>query len=327
MQDIILKGDCLTVLKEMESESVDCCITSPPYFGLRDYGADDQIGLEDTPEEYISRLAAVFDEVRRVLKEDGTLWLNIGDSYAGSWKGAAQDPENAARYKQGTNTGSLNISKITSYYDSEIKPKDLIGIPWMVAFELRRRGWALRQDIIWQKTNPMPESVKDRCTKSHEYIFLMAKGKHYYFDHSAMQEPSVCTKEQARVRKGRYGGNKNTATPDKFNRTKSGKAYNYTGYRNKRDVWAVSTKPFKGAHFATFPPDLIKPCVEAGCKPGGIIIDPFFGSGTVGVVAVETDRHYIGIDINGEYIALAEDRIRKAKKKIEQENAQMKLDL
>lgn len=240
---------------------------------------DKQIGLEETPEQYIERLVAVFHEVKRVLKDEGTLWVNIGDSYAGSGKGAAQYPENAQKYLQKTNKGSVGQSAICSVngVGGGIKPKDLIGIPWMIAFALRADGWCLRQDIIWHKPNPMPESVTDRCTKAHEYIFLLSKQPKYYFDHEAMLEEADAS-----------------------------------GKRNKRDVWTVTTKPIKEAHFATFPMDLITPCVLAGSRTGGNVLDCFCGSGTTGVVALTNGRNFIGIELNPEYIKIAEDRIFKS---------------
>lgn len=304
-------GDALEVLKSFPSESVNCCITSPPYYGLRDYGVDGQIGLEQTPQQYINRLADIFDEVKRVLKKDGTLWLNIGDSYAGSGKGAAVDPENAKKWKQGTNVGTIapNTAKIRT--PMNIKPKDMIGIPWMLAFELRNRGWYLRQDIIWAKKNPMPESVKDRCTKSHEYVFLLSKSNKYYFDYENIKEQSS-SRTNKRVINGdlqRYGGKKYTENPDKFYRTKSGNAYVYRQKRNKRDVWFLPTKPYRWAHFATFPEDLVIPCLLAGCQENGIALDPFFGSGTLGVVCIRKNRFFVGIELNSEYIDLAENRL------------------
>lgn len=312
-------GDELEVLKTFPDESINSCITSPPYYGLRDYGVCGQIGLEETVEKYIERLADVFDEVKRVLRDDGTLWLNIGDSYAGSGKGW-----------QGKNAVSLSASKTKPYKTGNIKAKDMIGVPWMLAFELRRRGWYLRQDIIWAKPNPMPESVKDRCTKSHEYIFLLSKSHNYYFDGEAIAEPiaesSIKRYEQDIERqKGsaaygktngnmkavapRYGGKKYTETPEEFFRTKSGSAYQFRPKRNKRDVWVVSTKPYKGAHFATFPGDLIMPCLLAGCPENGVVLDPFFGSGTLGVVCKQRNRNFVGIELNPKYIELANERL------------------
>lgn len=326
---MIIQGDALDVLKTLEDESINCCVTSPPYYNLRDYGCEGQIGLEKTPEEYIQKLVEIFREVRRVLKKDGTLWVNIADSYAGSGKGASNYPENAKKYKQGTNKGSvgsyLQKSNLTEY-----KRKDLIGIPWMLAFALRADGWYLRQDIIWHKPNPMPESVKDRCTKSHEYIFLLSKSPRYYFDDEAIAEPVADSslnryKQNIEKQKGservpgktngnmkaaapRYGGKKYTETPDKFYRTKSGGAYDFRPRRKKRDVWTVTTKPFKGAHFATFPPDLIEPCILAGCPEGGIVLDPFGGSGTTGMIAKQNGRDFVLIELSEEYIKLCESR-------------------
>lgn len=299
---MIIQGDSLTVLKTLESQSVQCCVTSPPYYALRDYGVDGQIGLEETPEQYIEKLVDVFREVRRVLKDDGTLWVNIGDSYCGTGdKGNCKDP----KYYDGGNGQSVSKNRVVK----GCKPKDLIGIPWMLAFALRADGYYLRQDIIWEKPNPMPESVTDRCTKSHEYIFLLSKSADYFFNHNAMKEKAVCTSEQARVHAARYGGNKYTSTPDVFNRTKSGNAYNYTGYRNKRDVWNVSTKPYRGAHFATYPEELIVPCILAGSKEGDTVLDPFNGAATTGVVCTKNKREYIGIELNPEYVALSEKRL------------------
>lgn len=326
---MIIHGDALGTLKLLEDESVNCCVTSPPYYNLRDYGVDGQIGLESTPEEYIQKLVEIFREVRRVLTKDGTLWVNIGDSYAGSGKGASNYPDNAKKYKQGTNKGSVG-SYLPKTVSADCKPKDLIGIPWMLAFALRADGWYLRSDIIWAKNNPMPESVKDRCTKSHEYIFLLTKSPKYYFDDEAIAEPvkdgTIKRLSQPNLEnqngsltpsKGngamkavalRYGGKKYTENPDKFYRTKSGNAYVFRPKRKKRDVWTISTQPFKRAHFATFPPKLIEPCVLAGCPEGGIVLDPFAGSGTTGMVARQHGRDFILIELNEEYIKLCEER-------------------
>lgn len=326
----IYPGDCMEVLKTFPDESVNCCITSPPYFQLRDYGVDGQIGMEETPEQYIDKLTAVFREVRRVLKDDGTLWVNIGDSYSGSGKGAAHYPDNAIMYKQSTNRGSVTGCNIPgAYTDQNLKPKDLIGIPWMLAFALRADGWYLRQDIIWHKPNPMPESVTDRCTKSHEYIFLLSKSPKYYYDAESIAEDvtenttkrlSQNIQEQKgsalpgktngnmKAKAPRFRGKKYTEDPETFFRTKSGNAYEYRPKRNKRDVWTVTTKPYKGAHFATFPQDLIEPCILAGCPKDGIVLDPFFGSGTTGAAAQKYGRNYIGIEINPKYCNLADIR-------------------
>lgn len=287
------------------------CVTSPPYFGLRDYGIDGQIGLENTPEEYVNKLVEVFKEVKRTLKDDGTLWLNLGDSYAGGGRGSGYSA------KQDSNKGTIGMPK--SIIPKGLKSKDLIGIPWMLAFALRNDGWYLRQDIIWQKPNPMPESVTDRCTKSHEYIFLLSKSAQYYYNAEAIKEPiAESTKERGAVSfggaKGRaYKPNKSDpnyrAGSEQWGRTYDYAVSNSTGLRNKRDVWTVTTKPFKGAHFATFPPDLIKPCILAGCPIGGIVLDPFIGSGTTGMVAKELNRNYTGIDLNPNYIEMQNQRI------------------
>lgn len=307
--DIVHNMDCLEGLRKMPSDFVDCCITSPPYFGLRDYGCEGQIGLEESPTDYINRLTKVFMEVYRVMKPNGTLWVVIGDSYAGSLKGAAKDPENALKYKQGTNKGTL--FKNTSYKyrynkNEQCKNKDLIGIPWMLAFSLRNNGWYLRQDIIWHKRNSMPESVKDRCTKSHEYIFLLSKSQRYYFDSSAISEPCICPPPSKNSSNNtyshRYGGNKYTSNSEVFYRTKSGNAYQYRKRRNKRDVWSVSVSREKSSHFATFPEQLITPCVLAGCPKEGLILDPFMGSGTTAMVAMKYQRHYVGFELNSDYI-------------------------
>ena len=312
--DVIYNDDALKTLKILPDESINCCVTSPPYYGLRDYGVNGQLGIEETPELYISNLADVFDEVKRVLRDDGTLWLNIGDSYAGSGKGAWDNKSIQRKETYRPSTDDVNV-KMPKTWDG-IKSKDLIGIPWMLAFELRRRGWYLRQDIIWAKPNPMPESVKDRCTKSHEHIFLLSKSRKYYFDAEAISEP-VAESTLLRLGKNngnikssppRFGGNKYTKDQDIHNRTKSGNEYDYKPRRNKRDVWFISTKPYKGAHFATFPPDLIEPCILAGCPKNGVVLDPFFGSGTTGLVAKNNNRHYIGIDLNENYCSIAIER-------------------
>lgn len=328
--NIIYNLDTLEGLKRLPDSYVDCCVTSPPYFNLRDYGCNGQIGLEDTPEEYINRLADVFREVKRVLKDEGTLWLNVGDSYAGSMKGAAQFPDNAMNYKQGTNRGTLSKATLVKQRTG-CKPKDLIGIPWMLAFALRSDGWYLRQDIIWSKPNPMPESVTDRCTRSHEYIFLLSKSRKYYYDSDAICE-TVASSTVARInqnienQKGsrrvsktngtmkavvRYGGKKYTENPDVFNRTKSGNIYNYRPLRNKRSVWNVPTVSFRDAHFAVFPEKLIVDCIKAGCPENGIVLDPFMGAGTTAVVARKLNRNYLGIELNPAYIEIAERRIER----------------
>lgn len=319
---MIYTGDALDILKTMPSESVNMCVTSPPYYGLRDYGVDGQIGLEETPEAYIDRLTEVFREVRRVLRNDGTLWVNIGDSYAGSGKGA-WDNKDAQKEVYVPDRDSPQ-SKMAKTWNG-IKPKDLIGVPWMLAFALRADGWYLRQDIIWQKPNPMPESVRDRCTKSHEYIFLLSKSQQYFFNHDAMKEQAVLPAVEKQEKQPRYGGKKYTETPDKFNRTKSGNSYDYTGYRNRRDVWSVTTQPFAGAHFAVFPEKLVEPCVLAGSPADGTVLDCFNGSGTTGVVCAKNGRNYIGIELNPDYVELSNNRIATAMQEVEAQKAQYSL--
>lgn len=260
----LFEGDALTVLRRLPSKSVRCVITSPPYWSLRDYGIDDQIGHEPTVPQFLHCLVAVFAEVKRVLTDDGTLWLNIGDGYTSGNRGwRAPDKKNPAR--------AMNLRADTP---EGLKPKDLIGVPWRLAFALQADGWYLRSDVVWNKPNAMPESVKDRPTRSHEYLFMLSKSEKYYFDWQAVREKAV-------------GG----------------------GLRNRRTVWNVNTKPFAGAHFATFPPDLIRPCVQASTVPGDYVLDPFFGAGTVGLVCQEENRQYVGIELNPEYATLAAERL------------------
>lgn len=303
-------GDSVRILKELPSDSIDCCVTSPPYYALRDYGVCNQIGVENTLGEYIDKLLCVFSEVHRVLKKDGTFWLNLGDTY--SYSSRDSNAHKTRSLLQRTNIGSLSMPNHEGIdlKSSNLKPKDLMGIPWTIALDLRNKlGFYLRQDIIWAKPNPMPESVKDRCTKSHEYIFLLSKSKKYYFNADAIKEKAD---EKSIIR---YNSRFNTGVKEisGAGRLKQGSNTagfkKFTGYKNKRDVWIVATRGYKGAHFATFPTALIKPCILAGCREGGIVLDPFFGSGTVGVVAKELNRNYIGIDINGDYCNLAENRI------------------
>lgn len=308
MMNRIIIGDALESLREIESETVDCCVTSPPYYGMRDYGMAGQIGLEHTPDEYIYRLVDVFREVRRTLKPDGTLWIVIADSYAGSGKGAAKYPENAAKYKQGTNHGMMGAVATTQTKTPGIKPKDMIGIPWMLAFALRTDGWYLRSDIIWHKPNVMPESVKDRPTKCYEHVFMLAKSRRYYYNADAVLVPAHYDGRKETLNKGssKYertvvpGNNPQSqhvaGKPHERWRFKDGRAV-----RNRRDIWKVSTRPFSGAHFATFPPELIEPCILAGSRPGGIVLDPFIGSGTTAEVANKHGRDCIGIEINPAY--------------------------
>ena len=421
-------GDAIEIIKTLPDESVDCVITSPPYFGLRDYGTgewvggdpnckhyrtskasdktitghkrmqevgspvgdaiyksvcpicgairvDKQIGLEDTPPQYIERLVSLFREIRRVLKKDGTLWVNLGDSYAGSGKGRNKDGSHSEGGKQDTNRGSCDGVVLPKLNSADYKPKDLIGIPWAFAFAMRADGWYLRQDIIWAKPNPMPESVTDRCTKSHEYIFLFSKSEKYYFDHEAIQEEAVTQLDSRIGRREEYngmrdgsegngqrafvslkmgkpmGGHKYGDSDDPHYATKSGNDWtpqmrwgsgtkkerthdqNYSqdengghrdnsgGFdcemsikdgvvvRNKRDVWTVNVRPNKEAHFATYPEQLIVPCVLAGCPEKGVVLDPFMGSGTTGIVARKLGRNFIGCELNPEYQKMAERRI------------------
>ena len=308
--DVIINRDALCALQELPSESVHCCVTSPPYFALRDYGLDAQIGQEDTPEQYIDRLTAVFSELYRVLRKDGTLWLNIADTYCGTGnKGGYADPKNP---KGRTGQRIARNSRVTG-----CKQKDLIGIPWLLAFSLREQGWYLRSDIIWQKQNPMPESCKDRPTRCYEHIFLLSKEKKYYYDAAAIAEPLAPTTAE-RYRRARSTNSKyiqeipGQGKVQGLNRPRDGGYYDdalMPTTRNKRDVWLINTVPYKGAHFAAFPPKLAETCILAGCPKGGIVIDPFFGSGTTGLAAKSLDRHYIGIELNAEYCALARARI------------------
>jgi DNA modification methylase len=296
----IYEGDCIETMKQWDAGCVQTCITSPPYYGLRDYGHEGQIGLEETPEAFVAKMVEVFREVKRVLRDDGTLWLNLGDSYAGSGGAGnqfGQLDKGLAKYKQGGKPKDIGL-----------KPKDLIGIPWMVAFALRADGWYLRQDIIWHKPNPMPESVTDRCTKAHEYIFLFSKSQKYHFDNEAIKEDSQYYGSDARSGMGniRYEG-KRTEGEASANGQQSFVTINEK--RNKRSVWTVTTKPYSGAHFATFPPDLIEPCILAGAPEGGIVFDPFMGSGTTAHTALRAGRQYVGCELNGEYIKLANKRL------------------
>jgi DNA modification methylase len=269
----IYVGDNRQSLRRLPEKSVQVVVTSPPYWGLRDYGAEGQIGLEQSPDAYVEELCQVFDEVWRVLKDDGTVWLNLGDSYA-SMRDSKVTPD-SLRNGDGTKVaqGAANRNpKVLK--EAGLKHKDLVGIPWRVAFALQARGWYLRSDIIWSKPNPMPESVRDRPTKSHEHIFLLTKNYKYYYDSEAIKEEAV------------------------------------DGLKNKRDVWPIQTKPFKGAHFAVYPPELVEPCVLAGSRIGDIVLDPFSGSGTTGVVAINNGRTYIGLELNPDYAQLSVDRIR-----------------
>ncbi len=302
----IITGDCRATLAAMEPESVHCCVTSPPYFGLRDYGHAEQMGLEATPDEFVAGMVAVFREVRRVLRDDGTLWLNLGDCYAANRTYQVASTKGGKKHGPAQAAGGKG-----SIVPEGLKPKDLIGIPWRVAFALQADGWYLRQDIIWHKPNPMPESVKDRCTKAHEYVFMLSKSPRYYYDSDAVKEPAVdptigkFTDKWANKQRGH--GRRH----DGFNGRYAAKleAEGVPTHRNRRSVWTVATKPFSGAHFATFPPDLIEPCILAGCPEGGMVLDPFGGAGTTGLVAARHGRNAVLCELNPEYAAMARDRI------------------
>ena len=303
MRDLILFGDCRDTLKEFD-EKARMCVTSPPYYGLRNYGGEDcQIGLEESPEEYIQKLVEVFREVRKNLTEDGTLWLNIGDSYYNYRPGKGQ-----ALNKQSVSNTKQDLPDKCARRGNKLeglKEKDLIGIPWMLAFALRADGWYLRQDIIWHKPNPMPESVRDRCTKAHEYIFLLSKNKKYFYDNEAIKEPAKDWGTRDRS-KGKYHNEGTGLQPH------SGLSKSYPT-KNKRSVWTITNKPYRGAHFATYPPDLIEPCIKAGSEKGDIILDPFMGSGTTAMVAKSLGRDYIGCELHEDYGNLIKKRVSEYK--------------
>jgi len=293
MRDKVYIGDCRTVLPTLPEKSVQCCVTSPPYFGLRDYGHTDQIGLEQTPDEYVAQLVAVFREVRRVLRDDGTLWLNIGDSYASSRSnnGGYSEKSTLAGFTNANTKGrQASTNTNTRKIIHGLKEKDLIGIPWRVAFALQADGWYLRQDIIWHKPNPMPESVRDRCTKAHEYIFLLSKSPTYFYNLDAVKVPAD------------YAGKSRGGSKQRYEQNAAGMDNKVYDTRNIRSVWTVGPAVFKGAHFATFPPSLIRPCVRAGCPVGGVVLDPFFGAGTTGIVAIEEGCKFIGVELNPDYV-------------------------
>jgi len=329
MSNKILQGNVTDKLKELETGTVQCVVTSPPYWGLRDYGVDGQLGLEETPEEYVEKMVKVFREIKRVLKKDGTVWLNLGDSYSSG--GRTSTTNQSLR-------GNKNYGVTRPKPNKEIKPKDLIGIPWRVAFALQADGWYLRQDIIWHKPNPMPESVTDRCSKAHEYIFLLTKSARYYYNADAIKEP-IKDESAKRLLRGVSDEHKNVngapgQTLHSMNQPRDnvrkgfmptmgggGSSFiDHSGYmrkdgsmmvndkRNKRSVWTINTQPYKGAHFATFPQKLPELCIKAGSSEGDIILDPFFGSGTTGYVAQKLGRRWIGIELNEEYIKIANKR-------------------
>ena len=296
----ILLGDCVEQMKTLPDQSINCCVTSPPYFGLRDYGNDAQIGLEPTPDGFVESLVRVFRQVKRVLRDDGTLWLNLADTYANKGCNSASVGGFTGKRIRAEKKGIMDSRRRNT---QGLKPKDLIGIPWRVAFALQQDGWYLRQDIIWHKPNPMPESVKDRCTKAHEYIFLLSKSPRYYFDHEAIKEDGVIPAGT----KAAKGSADRVAQKGVNSRPSEYKIYD--GKRNKRSVWSVSPKPYKGAHFATFPPDLIEPCILAGCPEGGTVLDPFGGSGTTAGVAIKNDRNAILCELNPDYGELIPSRV------------------
>ena len=308
--NIIEFGDCRETMRRWAQQGVKAqtCVTSPPYFGLRDYGHEGQIGLEETPDKYIANMVEVFRAVRDLLADDGTLWLNIGDSYAGG--GYSNHDINGQHWKD-----SMNGDKRKSRQQNQrnalaplgIKPKDLIGIPWMLAFALRADGWYLRQDIIWAKPNPMPESVRDRCTKAHEYLFLLSKSERYFFDSEAIKEPIADLSRVGERTQVNYADDSKLGRAQIDRHIVTRKAT-----RNRRSVWTVATRPYKGAHFATFPPALIEPCVLAGSRPGDIVLDPFMGSGTTAAVAIQHGRQYLGCELNPEYKPLQDERIARA---------------
>lgn len=307
--NLIEFGDCRSTMRKWAQDGIKAqtCVTSPPYFGLRDYGHEGQIGLEQTPEEYIDKMVEVFREVRRVLADDGTLWLNIGDSYAANRSYQVPSTKGGKKHSDSQAVGGKG-----SVVPDGLKPKDLIGIPWMLAFALRADGWYLRQDIIWHKPNPMPESVQDRCTKAHEYIFLLSKSERYFFDSEAMKEPSSDNPVSA-ARRNRADfctvGTK-AIQGTGFGQSGMGENAKYKGEtRNRRSVWTVATRPYKGAHFATFPPALIEPCIKAGAPLGGIVLDPFMGSGTTAQVAQHLGRQYLGCELNPAYKPLQDQRL------------------
>ena len=330
-------GDALTVLQTFPNESVNCVVTSPPYYGLRNYGTDKQIGLEATPEQFLKRLTEVFMECHRVLKKDGTMWIVIGDSYAGSGRGIGDINKKGIQQKASYVGEFCKPYRLAGY-----KNKDLMGIPWALAFALRDAGWYLRQDIIWHKPNPMPESIRDRCTKAHEYIFLLTKSAHYYFDHAAMLESAKYDGRKKMTHEGSAKYLNNAAGISTQSVSKGGRERwpnKLRGYvtkdgdtglpaqhhgdniltlpaRNKRSVWTIPIRGFKAAHFATFPPDLIRTCINAGCPPDGVVLDPFMGAGTTAVVAQELSRSYVGIELNSDYVRMAEERIGCAMKSI-----------
>lgn len=302
----IKTGDCVQSLKELADESVQCCVTSPPYFGLRDYGHDGQIGLEATPDEYVAKLVQVFREVRRVLKNNGTLWLNLGDSYAtnGGAHGNRNDNQTGVggRRTHANGGGDQEARRAPA----GLKSKDLIGIPWRVAFALQADGWYLRQDIIWHKPNPMPESVLDRCTKAHEYVFLLSRSERYFYDNNAIAEPVAESSIKRLTQPKLESQSGSDRVPGKTNGPM--KAVGNPNSRNRRSVWTINTQGFEGAHFATFPETLPRICILAGSRAGDVVLDPFGGSGTTGQVALELGRSVLLCELNPDYVKLIRQR-------------------
>ena len=305
----LIPGDCLAGLATLPDASVHCCVTSPPYWGLRDYGVDGQLGLEPTPGEYVAKMVAVFREVKRVLRDDGTLWLNLGDSFFSTTKGSGgPDSSSTLVGTKAEHNGQRMESRMLSAGDTGVKPKDLVGIPWRVAFALQADGWYLRSDIVWAKPNPMPESVTDRPTKAHEYVFLLSKSARYWYDAGAIQGPSNGSWNSAVG----FGGDTKKSAGDPRLRTQGAGTFHADeekSGRNARSVWTIATQPFSGAHFATMPPALAERCIKAGCPEGGTVLDPFGGAGTTGLVADRLGRNAILIELNPVYAGMARKRI------------------
>lgn len=303
---VLLHGDCLEILPMLASGSIQCCVTSPPYWGLRDYGVDGQLGLEETPEAYTECMTEVFKGVNKALRKDGTLWLNLGDSYAHPNTGGHGATGGRDKSTLQSKMPPINTTPIKKNMPPGLKHKDLVGIPWRTAFALQADGWYLRSDIIWSKPNPMPESVTDRPTKAHEYIFLMSKSGKYYYDYEAIKEPAQDWGNRDRSNWSR----RTQADKMGIKPHMGGEKCNFKDCgRNKRSVWTITTKPYPGAHFAVFPPELIEPCILAGTKEGDIVLDPFSGSATVAKVCKKLKRRYIGIELNEDYLKLSPDRI------------------
>lgn len=320
--DTIYNEDCKQTIERFDDNSIDCIVTSPPYYRLRDYGVDGQIGLEDTPDQYVAKLVDVFEGARRKLKKTGTLWLNLGDSYASSGKTRTDEQCIIKSNLNGGMASQIACKKQINKITGDLKPKDLIGIPWMIAFALRAAGWYLRQDIIWNKPNPMPESVKDRCARAHEYIFMLTKSAKYYYDYEAIKTPAkyagitgmdLAGYKDAKKFSGKHSdkqrghSRKHAGFNERWDKMTVKEQMNMGA--NKRSVWTVPTFPYPDAHFATYPIALIWDCIKAGCPEGGIVYDPFFGSGTTGIAALRLQRHFIGSELNPAYVEIAKKRL------------------